>query len=261
MEKLARFGYVAKGVVYLLIGILAVLAAFSVGGGKTTGTSGALRTVAAQPFGTVLLLLIGIGLFGYVIWRLIQAIKDPEHKGNDAQGIARRLGFAVSGLAYAGLAVNAILLAVGTGGGGGGNSKQDWTARLLQQPLGQWLVGVVGALFIGMGIYRIYQAYKTKFRKKLNLAELDAQKQDLLVQVSRFGVAARGVIFIILGFFFIQAARQSDASEVKGLDGVLLTVAQQPFGKILLVIVALGLVAYGIYLFVQAKYRRININN
>lgn len=260
MEKLSRFGYVAKGVVYALVGVLAVLAAFSVGGGKTTGTSGALQTIASKPFGSVLLFVIGIGLFGYVIWRLVQAIQDPEHKGDDAGGITRRLGYAVSGLAYAGLAVNAILLAVGSGGGSGGNSKQDWTARLLQQPFGQWLVGVVSAFFIGMGIYRIYQAYKTKFRKKLNLAELDAQKQDMLVQVSRFGVAARGVIFIILGFFFIQAARQSDASEVKGLDGILFTIAQQPFGKILLVIVALGLVAYGVYLFVQARYRRININ-
>lgn len=260
MEKLARFGYVAKGVVYALIGVLAVLAAFSAGGGKTTGTSGALHTIASQPFGSVLLFLIGIGLFGYVIWRLIQAINDPEHKGDDAKGIGRRLGYAVSGLAYAGLAVNAILLAVGSGGGGGGSSKQDWTAKLLQQPFGQWLVGIVGAFFIGMGIYRIYEAYKTKFRKQLKLAEMDNKKQDWLVQISRFGVAARGVIFIILGFFFIQAGRQSDANEVKGLDGVLQTIAQQPFGKILLVIVALGLVAYGVYLFVQAKYRRININ-
>ncbi len=261
MEKLARFGYVAKGVVYTLVGVLAVLAAFNAGGGQTTSTSGVLHTIASQPFGTVLLLIIGIGLIGYVVWRLIQAIKDPEHKGDDAKGIARRLGYAISGLAYVGVAVNAILLALGSGGGSsGGSSEQDWTAKVLQQPFGQWLVGIGGALVIGIGIYRLYEAYKIKFRKELKLSEMDNNKQDWLVNISRFGVAARGVIFIILGFFFIQAAKQSDASEVKGLDGVLQTIAQQPFGKILLVIVALGLVAYGVYLFVQAKYRRININ-
>ena len=262
METLARFGYVAKGFVYGAIGILALLAAFSVGGGKTTGTTGALHSIANQPFGQILLLLIAIGLVGYVIWRFIEAIKDPEDKGNDAKGIVSRLGYAMSGFAYAGVAFNAALLAFGSSGGssGGSSSKQDWTAKVMQQPFGRWLVGIGGAIIIGIGVWRIYQAYKIKFRKKLNLSELSSQQKNWLVNISRFGIAARGVVFIMLGFFVLQAARNYDPQKVKGLDGALLTLTQQPYGKLLLALMALGLMAYAVYLLVQARYRQIKIN-
>ena len=261
METLARFGYVAKGFVYGAIGILALMAAFSVGGGQTTGTTGALHAIARQPFGQILLLLIAIGLVGYALWRLIQAFNDPEDKGSDAKGIFARLGYAMSGLAYVGVAFNAALLAFGSGGGSGGSSsKQDWTATVMQQPFGRWLVGIGGALIIGIGFYRIYEAYKTKFRKQLNLSELSSQQENWLVNISRFGIAARGVVFIMLGFFVLQAAKNYDPQNVKGLDGALFTLTQQPFGKVLLTLMALGLIAYAIYLFLQARYRQIKIH-
>ncbi|MFY7804188.1 MAG: DUF1206 domain-containing protein [Limnoraphis robusta] len=253
VERLARFGYATKGAVYGLIGLLAVMAAFGNSNGKTTDINGALRTIAAQPFGRSLLILVAVGLVGYVIWRFVEAIKDPENKGTDAKGIATRFGAIISGLIYASLAFNAALLAIGSSIGGG-NSQQTWTARVLSQPFGQWLVGTLGALIIGMGLYLIYQAYQTKFQKKLNLAELDYKQEKLIINVCRFGIAARGVIFMMLGFFLIQAARQFDPSQVEGLDGALQTLAQQPYGKILLAIVALGLIAYGIYMIVQARY-------
>ncbi|MEB3278947.1 MAG: DUF1206 domain-containing protein [Lyngbya sp.] len=256
IERLARFGYATKGAVYGLIGLLALMAAFS-SGGKTTGTRGALRTIAAQPFGQILLILIAVGLVGYAIWRFVEAIQDPDRKGSDLKGIATRIGYGISGLIYTGLAFNAALLAIGAAGGGGGDSKQTWTARLLSQPFGQWLVGTIGAILIGIGLYRIYKAYRIKFRKKLNLAELDYKQEKLIVNVCRFGITARGVIFMMLGFFLIQAARQFDASEVQGLDGALQTLARQPYGKFLLAIAAFGLVAYAVYMFVQARYRLI----
>lgn len=260
MEKFARFGYAAKGFVYAAIGILALLAAFNQGG-KTTGTSGALQTIAQQPFGRIILALIAIGLVGYVIWRFIQAINDPRDKGDDAKGIATRIGYFFSGLAYGGVAFNAALLAIGSGGGGGGgNSKQDWTATVMQQPFGRWLVGLAGALAIGLGFWRIYRAYKIKFRKKLNLSELNIEQEKWLVNISRFGIAARGVVFIAIGFFLLQAARQYDPSEVKGLDGVLSSFAQQPFGKVFLALIALGLIAYAVYLGLQARYRNFKFN-
>ena len=260
METLARFGYGAKGFVYGAIALLALLTAFNAGG-KTTGTTGALHAIAQQSFGKILLILIAIGLAGYVFWRLIQAIKDPEHKGNDAQGIFSRLGYLTSGLAYLGVAANAALLAMGSSSGSSGNStKQDWTATLMQQPFGRWLVGLGGALVIGIGFYRIYRAYKTKFRKKLDLKELDSQTKDWLVKVSRFGIAARGFVFIMMGFFFLQAAHQYNPQKVRGLDGVLATLIQQPFGKVLLAIMALGLFSYAVYLFLQARFRLIDIN-
>lgn len=188
-------------------------------------------------------------------------IEDPEHHGSDAKGIASRIGAALSGLAYAGVATNAALLAIGSGNSGsGGNSKQDWTAMVMQQPFGRWLVGLAGVIIIGVGCWRIYQAYKVKFRKRLNLSELDSQKQNWLVNISRFGIAARGVVFIIIGFFVLQAAHYSNPNQVKGLDGALYSLTQQPFGKFLLAVVAFGLVAYAVYLFVQARYRKMNFN-
>lgn len=257
METMARLGYTAKGIVYAIVGILALQAALTAGG-KTTDTQGALYTIAVQPFGQFLLILLAIGLVGYSLWRLIEAVTDPENKGTDAKGIFSRLGYVISGLTYLGLALNAGMLAFGAGGGGGGNSKQDWTARLLQQPFGRFLVAIVGALVIGIGFYRLYKAYKIKFRKKLNLSEMNSQQENWAVHISRVGIAARGIVFVIIGFFLLKAGQQSDASEVRGLDGVLQAVAQQPFGKIMLGLVATGLIAYAAYLFIEARYRRIN---
>lgn len=258
VERLARLGYAAKGVVYAIVGVLAVQAAFGQGG-KTTDTEGALSTIAAQPFGKFLLVLLTLGLIGYVMWRFVQAVRDPEHKGDDAQGLARRAGYGISGLIYAGLALEAIRLIAGSGGGGGGSSSaQDWTARLLSQPFGQWLVGLVGAFIIGLGFNQFYEAYKAKFRKQMKLHQMSATEETWATRIGKLGEAARGVVFVMTGFFLIQAARQSNPSEARGLDGALQSLARQPYGPWLLAIVAIGLIAYGIHQGVQARYRRIN---
>ncbi len=258
VEKLARLGYIVKGGVYSLIGILAVQAALS-SGGKTTDSKGAIRTIAAQPFGKILLIVVAVGLFGYALWRFIEAIENPESSGkSQAKDIIKRIGYFISGLIYGALAFDAGRIALGAGGGGSnGKSKAEWTAIVMQKPFGRWLIGTVGAIIIGLGVYRLYRAFKVKFRKRLDLSELSSTEEFWLVNVSRFGIAARGVVFLIIGGFLIRAAKQFDANEVKGLDGTLQAIAQQPFGKILLLLVALGLVAYGIYLWVQARYRRI----
>lgn len=262
VEKLARAGYAAKGVVYATIGILAIQVAISAGG-KTTGSSGALQSIASQPFGQILLILVAIGLFGYSLWRLIEAIFDPEHRRTDSKNIAKRIGYLFSGIIYGALGVQAVMIVTqaSSSSQGSGNSTSDWTAKLMAQPFGRWLVALAGAITIGVGLYRLYYAYKVKFRRKLNLRELDIKTEKWVIRISRFGIAARGVIFVIIGFFFLQAFRQYDPSEAKGLDGVLQTLAQQPYGKILLGIVALGLIAYSIYLFVQSRYRQIPVSN
>ncbi|EAZ88973.1 DUF1206 domain-containing protein [Crocosphaera chwakensis] len=262
VEKLARAGYAAKGVVYGTIGILAIQVAIS-SGGKTTDSSGALRTIVTQPFGQFLLILVAIGLFGYSLWRLIEAIFDPESRKTDSKNIVKRIGYLFSGLIYGALGVQAVLLVTNSSSSsqGNSNSTSDWTARLMAQPFGRWLVALVGVITIGVGLYRLYSAYKVKFRRKLNLIDLDANQQKWIIRISRFGIAARGVIFLIIGGFFLQASRQYDPSEAKGLDGVLQTLARQPYGKVLLGIVALGLIAYAIYLFVQARYRQIPASN
>ncbi|ARV58521.1 hypothetical protein BZZ01_07585 [Nostocales cyanobacterium HT-58-2] len=256
VERLARFGYISKGVVYAVVGLLAAQAAFG-SGGRTTDTKGALQEIVNQPFGEFLLALVAIGLIGYVIFRFVQAIKDPEEKGTDAKGLVQRLGYFTNGLIYAGIALSAVRIILGSGSGGNSNSTQDWTARLLSQPFGQWLVGAVGAFVIGLGFYEFYRAFTGKFRKKLNLRELDDSQRKLVMGISRFGLVARGIVFCIIGWFLIQAATQSDASQARGLGQALQALAQQPYGPWLLGFVALGLVAYGAYMMVQARYRQL----
>jgi uncharacterized membrane protein YidH (DUF202 family) len=258
IETLARLGYATKGVVYGLIGVLAVMTALGLGG-QTTGTKGALRAIAAQPYGQALLIIIDLGLAGYALWRFVEAVLDPEHKGDDKKGIAKRFGYAISGVIYTTLAYTAIelVLEVAQQRREGSSQAQTITARVLAQPFGAWLVGLVGVVIIGVGFYQFYKAYSMKFRRELKLRQMGRKEEIWAVRISRFGLAARGVVFVMFGFFLIQAAKQSQAAEVKGLDGILQTIAQQSYGKLLLTIVALGLVAYGVYMFVQARYRRI----
>lgn len=257
-ERLARLGFAAKGVVYFIVGLLAAQAAFGAGG-RTTDTRGALQAIVSQPFGKFLLTILTVGLIGYALWRLAEAIFDPEHSGqaNDTKRVIKRLGYAFSAVAYGALAWTAIRLIIGSGGGSG-NSTQDWTARLLAQPFGQWLVGLIGVIVISVGISYLYEAYKAKFRRHFKLQEMSANERTWAIRAGRFGIAARGIVFAIIGIFFVQAARHSDASEAKGLGEALAVLAQQPFGPWILGLVALGLIAYGIYSLVEARYRRIN---
>ncbi|MEG4323909.1 DUF1206 domain-containing protein [Microcoleus sp. herbarium5] len=256
-ERLARLGYASKGLVYFIVGFLAAQAVFSMGG-RTTDTSGALSEIVSQPFGKFLLFLVTIGIIGYALWRIVQTILDPEHQGQkmDAKRIAQRIGYALSALAYAGLALTAVKLIMGSGGGNS-DTTQDLTAQILAQPFGQWLVGLAGSIVIGVGFSYFYEAYKAKFRRHFKLDEMSQTEQTWATRLGRFGIAARGVVFVIIGFFLIQAARLSDASQTKGLGDVLGILAQQPFSPVILALVPLGLIAYGIYSVIEARYRRI----
>lgn len=262
MERFFRLGYAAKGVVYAIIGWLAASAAFGPGG-RTTGARGALRSLVKQPFGQGLLGLVAIGLSGYVLWRFVQAIMDTENQGRDAKGIILRLSYAGNGSIYAGLAMTAIELVIDEVDGevdiDNGYGARDWTALLLAQPFGQWLVGTVGAIAIGVGFYEFYQAYTAKFCRKFKLNKMSDTEKTWATYIGRFGLAARGVVYSMIGFFLIQAARQSNSNQVKGLEGALDSLARQPYGPWLLGIVAIGLIAYGLYYIVQARYRRINV--
>ncbi len=255
-ERLSRFGIAAKGVVYFVVGLLAAQAAFGAGG-QTTDTQGALREIVVQPFGKFLLSLITIGIIGYVCWRLAQTILDPEHTGESItpKRIAQRLGYAFSAAAYTGLAITAVKLILGRGGGDG-NATQDWTARFLAQPFGQWLVGLAGVVVIAVGLSYLYEAYTAKFQRQFKQQEMSPTEQRWAKRAGQFGIAARGIVFAIIGVFFVLAALQSDASQAKGLGEALAVLAQQPYGAWLLGLVSLGLIAYSIYSLVEARYRR-----
>ncbi|RZM78713.1 DUF1206 domain-containing protein [Leptolyngbya iicbica] len=260
IERLARFGYAAKGIVYMIVGVLAFQAAFN-WGGRITGSKGAFRTIANQPFGNFLLFLVGVGLLGYVVWRFVEAFRDPEHRDSGLSGFARRASYFVSGLIYASLAIFALRIVFGSpsnSSGSGGSSSQQGVATLLSQPFGQWLVGFVGVAIVAYGFYTFYKAYSTKFRRKLKLAQMSLKEEQWSTRIARFGLTSKGLVSVIIGYFFIQAARASDPSQAQTTEGALQTLQQQPYGAWLMGLVALGLIAYGIHLEVQARYRRIS---
>ena len=258
MVMLARLGYAIKGVVYLIIGILAVQLAVG-SGGKTTDQKGALQTVSALPFGKFLLVIMTVGLFAFALWCFIQALFDTEGKGTQAKGIIARIGYAAVGIGYASLGFGAFQLLMGSGSAGKSSTTntQDWTALLLKQPFGVALVVIAGLVVLGIAIYLFAKAYTTKFKDRLSLSSLNARIRQIVINLGRMGYAALGVVFTIIGIFMVVAAIQHKASDAKGLDGALQALTQQPFGQFLLGIIALGLIAYGLYSFVEARYRRI----
>ena len=258
MERLARFGYAAKGVVYLVIGVLATLADFG-WGGDLTDTRGAMQTIEMQPFGKVILGVVAAGLGSYVLWRWVQALADADRKGSDAKGLAIRTGYFFSGLVYAGLSFSAVRIIVDASGEDRRNTPREWSALLMKWPFGYLVVGLAGLGVIGFGLYQIYKGLKAKFRKGLKLHEMSSQER-WAVWSGSVGYAARGVVFLIVGIFLVQAAWYFNPNAVKDLDGVLRSLPRQAFGSLLLGIVALGLIAYGLFALVEARYRRIAVS-
>lgn len=253
IEPLGRFGFAAKGVVYTIVGVLAIQTALG-RGGETTDSQGALQRIAGAPFGRILLGIMAVGLVGYALWRFVQALLDTDNKGHDAKGRTARTFYAIVGVIYLGLAFSAVQLI--SGSGGGGSSQQDWTARLMAQPFGTLLVALVGAGVIGVGGYQLYKGYTASFRKHLRSNEMSATEETWATRSGRLGYAARGIVFAIAGMLLIIAALRSNPDQPQGIGGALQTLAQQPYGPWLLGVVALGLIAYGIFCGVEARYRR-----
>ena len=253
IEYLARVGYAAKALLYTVGGMLALQSALG-GGGKTTGSRGALTTLVRQNFGALILVVIAAGLFGYAAWRIIEAILDPERRGTSAKGLALRASFAVRGIVHAALGVQAVRLATGAAPSRG-QGVETWTARLLDAPFGRWLVVGAGLAVAGYGIYQLYRAWAAKLSRQLDLASLSREAGSWLLQVCRCGIAARGVVFGICGWYLVRAGIAHDAAAAADTGEALGVIAHQHFGDVLLGVVAVGLIAYGAYEVVQARYR------
>jgi hypothetical protein len=256
VEVLARVGYGARGVVYALVGGLALMAALG-SGGQTGGSRSALQTLLTQPLGKVWLALIGLGLLGFCAWRFVEAATDADNHGSDPKGLLVRAAHVISGAIYAGLAVSALSLALGRGGGGGGEDQaaQDWTAWLLEQPFGRWMVGA-GALAIAIGgAAFLWKAWRNNVAAHL---ALPAATAGWVIPVGRMGYAARGVVFLMIAGFLVSAAIYSRSSQVHGIGGALDVLQQQPYGGVLLGLTAIGLFAFGMFGLVQARYRHID---
>lgn len=256
VERLGRLGLVAKGVLYGVVGILAIKVALG-GREQSPDRDGALRAIAEQPFGRGLLVLLALGLVAYALWRLAQAFLDRDDEGEGIKGLAKRAGaFGRAGWygALAGLTVDRIF--EGSAGGGGGSEKKT-TGGVFDLPLGRWLVAAVGLAFIAAGLFNGYRAVTCKFNKKLKQGEMNDAEEAAATGLGILGHLARLVVFGLIGLFLVKAAWEFDAKETRGLDGALLEVSQAPYGGLLLGAVAVGLLAYALYCLVQARYRRI----
>jgi hypothetical protein len=257
IERLARVGFVAKAVQYGTIGLLAALAAVGDSDGRTTDSKGVLNQIHRQPFGQVLLGLMAFGLAGYALWRFVEAILDPEHRGHGATGALKRIGKLCNGVLHAGLVVYAVGLLTGASGGSQADGTKSWTAQLMSWPAGPWLVGAAGVGLVVFAGAQIKQAWSSKLDEHLDLGRMSARLRTCAVQLSRFGIAARAVVFALVGGFLVTAAFRTDPNRAKGLGDALASVLRWRFGDVVLAVIALGLVAYGVYEVVEAKYRRI----
>lgn len=255
IEFAARCGYGARGVVYGLVGSLALLAAIG-SGGQTGGSRSALQSLVGQPFGRTMLVIIALGLAAFAAWRVLEAVTDADRHGTSWKGLAVRGAHLLSGIIYGGLALSAFGIAFGTARGGSEDAAaRDWTAWLLSQPFGQWLVGLAGVAVAGAGLGFLLKAWRGDVTRHLACNEQTAR---WAVPAGRLGYAARGVVFLIIGGFLGLAALHSNSSEAMGLGGALQTLAAQPYGSALLALAAVGLLAFGVFGIVQALYRRID---
>lgn len=249
---LSRAGFAARGIVYSIVGVLAIKLALG-SGGTSANQQGALRTIAGQPFGKALLILVAIGLGGYALWRLARAVIGHGPEGSDS-GIDRVAAFA-SGVVYAGLCAIAVEILLGSRGTSGGAQKT--TAGVFGWPAGTWLVGIAGAVFVGVGLYQGYQGASRRFLQDSKTEQMDPRARRWIERIGVFGYLARMVVFCLVGVFLIRAAIDFDPHKAVGLDGALAKVDHASSGPFLLGIVAAGLIAFGVYSLSDARYRRI----
>jgi hypothetical protein len=255
LQKFARFGLVSKGIVYCLMGLLTILTAMGLSGNKGDKT-GAFQFVYDQPFGKILLLAIAIGLCGYVVLRVFQSFFDIDGKGKGAKGIATRLGYAGSAVLYLSMIVYAIKLA--SGNSGGGDKRQFFVSKIMQWPMGEWIIGVAALIIIGAGLNQMYKGISKRFMKKVKLYRSEYSKAFQRAGV--IGYVSRGLVFSIVGYFLLNAAIHSNPNEADGTDEAF-NFLQNNFGNLLMALVAMGLVAYGVFMFVRARHESINFKS
>lgn len=255
LHRLARLGLTARGFTYVLIGLLAVQVAFGARQ-KETDQNGALVTVARQPFGELLLWLLAVGFAGYAAWRFTEVVLGETGGDVGAKGRVKSL---VRGLAYAGLCFTTVSLLIGKGNAQGGSARQSetLTTRAMQHAGGRVLVGAVGVALLAVGVMLVIEGVRRKFEKYLRLQEMSPTTRQVVGNLGMFGTAARGLVFALAGFFVLQAAITFDPHKARGLDGALKSLAGGTAGPWLLGLVALGLVAFGVYGLAEARYRRV----
>jgi Domain of Unknown Function (DUF1206) len=251
---LARAGLFARGVVYAIVGILALKLAVG-SGGEATNQRGALEAIAREPFGKALLIAMMVGLAGYAMWRLVRA--GIGHGTQDKDSAIQRVAGAASGIAYAALCVTAGKILTGASSGGGSSSPKQTTAGVLAWTGGTLIVGVVGAILVGVALAQGYKGVSRKFLETSKTGEMSREGKRAFTVIGVFGHLARMVVFGLVGYGLIKAAIDYSPHSAVGLDGALEKLAHNSYGPFLLGIVAAGLIAFALYSIVDAHYRKI----
>ena len=252
-RALARAGLVARGVIYILIGWVAILVAL----GQTSrhaDQQGALQLLASRPYGLVLLWLLGIGFAGYALWRLSEAAFGVTGEGS---GAGPRLKSLVRALIYAGFAYLTFTIISGAGGASQTKKQQDLTARVMHHTGGRWLVAIVGLVIVIAGLTLVVEGVRRKFLRYLQLSQLSMRMRRLVEWLGVIGTAARGAVFALVGVLVVEAAIAYQPAKAGGIDKALLTLRNQPFGEFLLILAALGLVTFGVYGLCEARWRKV----
>lgn len=259
VEALLRLGYVARGLVYGMIGLLA-LKVVTGGRGQFTDQQGAIAAVARTQWGDILLYVILVGLIGYGLLGLIRAFLDPLHKGNDGKGMVERIGYAVSGVSYLLLGWATYNLIRGSAAaahnGAQGQQIQHTAGTVLSKPWGPFVIGLAGLVVIGVGVAQIVRAGRRNFDQQFRPFALTPEQRKWVERMGRFGTAARGFVFALVGVFLFQAAYFHDPKRAQGIDGVLRSLLQQPYGLLVLAVVAVGLIAFAAYSMLSALWLR-----
>lgn len=264
-EGVARTGLVARGVIYLLVGMLALQIAFGDGGERQADRGGALAELSDKPFGAVLLWALGIGLVCMALWRLSEVVFGSV--GPDGGKAKKRLLSAVRLVFYGFVAYSVLSFAAGggsSGGGGGGSGSgssdkqsKDVTAKVLDLPGGQWIVGAAGVGIAVAGVWIGARAVLRKYQEKLKLGEMSQRTRRLVDVTGVGGGVARGLVFAAVGAFAVRAAVDYEPDKAKGVDDTLRSFADTPLGPWLLACVAIGLVLFGLFSFAMARWRKV----
>jgi hypothetical protein len=251
-QLLARAGLVARGVIYLLIGWVAILVALG-HSGKEADQRGALQLLAGKPYGLVSLWLLGIGFAAYALWRLSEAAFGVTGDGN---GAGPRLKSLVRAVIYAFFAVTTFSVIGGSSKSQAGQER-DLSARVMHSSGGRWLVGLVGAAVVIAGLVLVFEGVRHKFEKYLNMSQMSYRTRRIVHWLGTIGTVARGLVFALAGALVVEAAVQSKPSKARGLDEALHTLRNQPFGKVALIVAAIGLIIFGVYGLCEARWRKV----
>lgn len=250
-KTVSRIGMIAKGIVYLLIGILTVLPIFGMGG-QTSSSKGALRFLAEQSYGQILLVILGLGLFGYLFFRCYQAFANLKNHDDDAKGYLIRASYVVSGLIYGFLGYTALKMVFGSSSGQG-----NTVSKILNSDYGDIIAIAIGLVLLGKAIYEFYMAYSGKFKEQVEHAQISSKERTLLTNAGKVGFTARGIVAGILAYLFFKAGFQNTSGDINKADAFNLL--QNEFGSIIMAIVAAGIAFYGVFMLIKSKYPGVDL--